>query len=806
MKWSAALDIALAVLLAGGSSAAATDTEFRPSTTDPTRSMRLQTTKEQDSSELIQQQEHHLRRLRQTDIENYHIWSSEEIESKLKELADKYPDFVRLSTTQDRYGLPRAGGPNDCPFVDGDGCPNSFLEIQDFKAHPEGSDSSNRLPEVFWSGCLHGNERVGPTAVMEAAILLLESAQCEMYVAKDPGGKGDTCLDDLASKGIDIKHRQWLSRLVTTRRIVMMPTSNSLGYFRNQREEDGIDPNRDFPFDVQHANECMRTVAGRSLNEIFRDHMFQLSLTYHGGMEVIGYEWGAPTYLNYLSPDDTAQAEIAAAYSRYGGAFKSSPAYKYGTMNDEVYFVRGGFEDWACKYTQIHDCLRRLLAIRLHLLLGSWSLFHKVITRANICCMIRFLCSDAGSWDPDRVLPCEPTTFDGYPKEKSVYNDATLRAFNMLVETSDQKLPPPKTLGSSLNVMDADTAGNGHVSRNIRLALLSADLVQPYVGFLAAGDLPLKHDIIPTEPQEGKSCKETRSIDISEKESSVTVEWTVGGALSIDKTEVWFAKWDDLKDDQIDCASQDPDLTGFTNVTLTSASKGTGAFSENGPSPTLKTLRIKGKTIGPVFTAKLDLPSGMQISDKFVVIAKARVDQDWGTQPKIVKPDRNAQSHIANARTNPDWHYESAGKVIQGRKDWYSPPLTLNVVSEKDEEEEIKEEEAEEKVEREEGLDSPSSEDTSNIPTKSGTKTSGTENEEGPLSSSWGRLFIFLGVSFTLICCCNYCRKSDRRRIKTSEIFEEDDDFIFDSKPYSDAVDDEYMDDDSVDSGDIELS
>jgi hypothetical protein len=317
-------------------------------------------------SNLFQQAEHlegetqhnYLRQLSQTDIKSYHIWSSEEIEAKLKELADTYPDFVKLSTTQERYGLPRAGGSNDCPFVEGDGCPNSFLEIQDFKAHPEGSDSSNRLPEVFWSGCLHGNERVGPTAVMEAAILLLEAAQCEYFLAKDPDGKGYICRDELGKKGIDIKHRQWLSRLVTTRRIVMVPTSNSLGYFQNQREENGNDPNRDFPFDVQHPQDCMKTIAGRSLNEIFREHMFQLALTFHGGMEVIGYEWGAPTYLNYLSPDDTAQAEIASAYSRFGGSFSVSPAYKYGTMNDEVYFVRGGFEDWACKQLLNHCDIR----------------------------------------------------------------------------------------------------------------------------------------------------------------------------------------------------------------------------------------------------------------------------------------------------------------------------------------------------------------------------------------------------------------------------------------------------------------
>lgn len=94
-------------------------------------------------------------------------------------------------------------------------------------------------------------------------------------------------------------------------------------------------------FDVTDATACFKTIAGRTLNEIFREHMFQLSLTFHGGMEVVAYEWGAPTYYGPLSPDDTAQAVIAGAYSQYGGKFSTSKQYDYGTMNDKVYYVRG---------------------------------------------------------------------------------------------------------------------------------------------------------------------------------------------------------------------------------------------------------------------------------------------------------------------------------------------------------------------------------------------------------------------------------------------------------------------------------
>ena len=97
----------------------------------------------------------------------------------------------------------------------------------------------------------------------------------------------------------------------------------------------------------------MQTIAGRTANEIYREHMFQLALTFHAGMEVVAYEWGAPSWLDHLSPDDEAQAAIGGAYSRYGAGWSNSKPYEYGTMNDEVYFVRGGMED--CKlHTQYH--------------------------------------------------------------------------------------------------------------------------------------------------------------------------------------------------------------------------------------------------------------------------------------------------------------------------------------------------------------------------------------------------------------------------------------------------------------------
>ena len=101
------------------------------------------------------------------------------------------------------------------------------------------------------------------------------------------------------------------------------------------------------------------------------------------------------------------------------------------------------------------------------------------------------------------------------------------RALVFLVETSDKKGPAVTEWGNSYNVLggrsgsdehlsqsrsvttDGNERGNGHVPRNVRLALSAIDAVQPYVCvnkvLSTPGGLP-------------------------------TLEWSVGGAFSVDAT------------------------------------------------------------------------------------------------------------------------------------------------------------------------------------------------------------------------------------------------------------------------------
>lgn len=662
--------------------------------------------------------------------ERYEILPSDAIFERMQTLVANYPTFATLTTTQEWFGLPRAGGKDDCPFdknykVQGEGCNNYVLILQDKEAFPEdpdvqlggggdyyinqedgwfkeqeGNDGSSEpqksgwryVPDVFLSGAVHGNERVGPSSLLEMAELLVEAAYCESlprmkYKPKNDSNSAEeaqkweqevtsakACRQNLASdKGIPSHQRQWLARLVSTRRTIIIPTANALGYSRDTREEGRIDPNRDFPFDItpDRNMDCMQTIAGRSINELFRSHLFPIGLTFHGGMEVVSYEWGAPTYLNKDAPDAAAQDAIASAYSRYANGFPGHVPYDYGTMNDKVYYVRGGMEDWAF----------------------------------------------AGSWDPERVVQCNPATFGGYPAEKTTYNNSTLRAFNMLIETSDPKAPARNELGKrSQPLVSSNDANNGHIARNMRLALLAMDVVEPYVSIRGVEGMTFEDDVTPGvnmrryngmshfdnskivwvpgtdmgDDGSGDTNKTHGERKALSKTSTTTISWTAGGAFNIDNTNLIYGPWDLLPSNLADANDGTypsaetmaliNSLDNFITVDPSNADEeglvGRSRWHVNGPHPTKSP-----NDENPTFEAEIDLskyPPGTTLA----IFAKAKVDKNWLEPAANVGPSGlGPVSHIVNARRNPNYFASNAGKIIRGRKDdwWYSVPITLVV-------------------------------------------------------------------------------------------------------------------------------
>jgi hypothetical protein len=247
----------------------------------------------------------------------------------------------------------------------------------------------------------------------------------------------------------------------------------------------------------------------------------------------------------------------------------------------------------------------------------------------------------------------------------------------MLVETSHLKIPPTNMLGNSKNVLSKDTSGNGHVSRNIRLALLSADLVEPYLSIVAVNDLALSDDVVPLA--ERKCGTAAQRVMVPKNVDQITLEWTVGGALEIDETVLWVSKT--VSGGSIDCLSQpsrEAIEASFQRVEPNGATSGSGYFAMKGPSPHPRISNTDTEpSLGPVFLATVDI-SSMKAGEKVTVITSARVDNSWTKRPASnVGPDMAPQAHVVNARTNPDWHFESSGKFVKGRLDWFSIPIEI---------------------------------------------------------------------------------------------------------------------------------
>jgi hypothetical protein len=356
--------------------------------------------------------------------------------------------------------------------------------------------------------------------------------------------------------------------------------------------------------------------------------MFQLALTFHAGDKSISYEWGATSYegTTSLSPDNEAQVQLAGAYSRYGGAFGNDPEYKYGTHNDMVYSIRGGMEDWAY----------------------------------------------AASWDKDKTASCNPSTYDGYEQQKTMYDDGMFRSFNFLVEAGRSKAPSTN-LGSNFEVLNSMGLGNGHIPRNIRLSLLAVDMVEPYVSIKSVDGIGVSDDIAPLTSKIDGSCWQEKSFSIPEGKTEIAIEWSVGGAFNVDHTSIVHGKRSDAPE-LSNCVSHPESIRLNDAFTSSGGFSGSGKFHENGQN-------LGNLSTGSIFTTKVDT-SKLVKGDSIVVFAMAQVDTSWSNQPADIDPQIPPQSHVVNARTNPDWEYKlTNGKLVKGRRDWYSVPVTITITA-----------------------------------------------------------------------------------------------------------------------------
>eukprot|EP00920_Eleutheroschizon_duboscqi_P016962 GHVT01040356.1.p1 GENE.GHVT01040356.1~~GHVT01040356.1.p1 ORF type:complete len:1529 (-),score=184.74 GHVT01040356.1:1739-6325(-) len=334
----------------------------------------------------------------------------EEILSQFEKLATDFPHLVQITTARKRYKHLNWNS-------DWYKCGNKDCEIPIIHLATKETLRPS-TPEIFFSGTVHGNERIGPNAALELALFL-----CHTYgVSKQ------------------------ITYLLNHRSIYIMPFPNSWGYAKNTRTENWHDPNRDFPYSRQ-AGSCMVTYAAKAVNEIFREHVFRLAVTWHGGVRVISYPWGSldhsyrdPSqhYSKWKSrnaPDHSALKEVASELQAAAGRDSSGEwFYPEGTMTDTVYPVVGGMEDWAY---------------------GGWQ------------------------ESPNPISVCKPTENGGYPSDRTVYEQNMLRCAMYLVEASDEKEPKEAEYGGADDLWNPNPVCPCHIPRNTRIGLKMIELAEP---------------------------------------------------------------------------------------------------------------------------------------------------------------------------------------------------------------------------------------------------------------------------------------------------------------------------------------
>ena len=138
----------------------------------------------------------------------YKMLDYDTIYDTLYALQEQYPNLIDVYTAQEApFELP---SPGSCGSSGP--CRQVYARITDETTLPD-----KDRPEVFLSGALHGNERVGPTTTLEFVRMLLKH-----YTASTT-----------STASTSTRSQDWLTRLVSRRALWVMPSANAYGYYHN---------------------------------------------------------------------------------------------------------------------------------------------------------------------------------------------------------------------------------------------------------------------------------------------------------------------------------------------------------------------------------------------------------------------------------------------------------------------------------------------------------------------------------------------------------------------------------------------
>ena len=551
----------------------------------------------------------------------YHDTSYEVIQQRSSDLNGPFAKAIAANLL---LGIPPATPKG---ILGGTSCSPNVIRVTDI-----GSIVKDReRPQIFISGEIHGDERVGPLASLVTAEILVWASNCEVNKMEDFCKK-------LTEINIKPNDRIWLAYLATRRDTYIVPTVNCLGYIENRRDDAGIDPNRDFSYGRKDDN-CMTSTTAKIIDSIMNYNLIQIVITFHGGMTAISYTWGSNNHKkpNDRSPDDNSNFDIANYMQQYAGKAENS-LYPVGRMNSVVYPVDGGMEDWIY----------------------------------------------AAGWDKNNVASCK--------NMKSDKNGADNKALVFLVETSDRKKPLENTLGSCDDILNVTAKSNGHIPRNVRLSLLAIDVLQPYncftsiatekisggirfnIKWIVGGgfnvdstwvsirEAPITYESLYNHQSEWSYILNNLNIPTSDALNTVKATFSLNGismkneSIMLSKNQMGKTQWD----------------SRHTNASDFSFSADFSLYSGDSATDTTRKSTVIVTSMKP---------------GKYWIIVWSRVDSKWGQSNQGFPANTMPQSYLANARTSSsNWGTTTDSKskhkndrLIKGRKYWPSDPILITI-------------------------------------------------------------------------------------------------------------------------------
>lgn len=295
----------------------------------------------------------------------------------------------------------------------------------------------------------------------------------------------------------------------------------------------------------------------------------------------------------------------------------------------------------------------------------------------------------AAGWDRATNKKCKESFAFNVSSYISSENEVNNRALVFLVETSDLKKPRDPSLGGPGDLLDNRASSNGHVPRNLRLGLLSIDILQPYTCFTGIESTTSKSGGI--------------RLDLS---------WTVGGSFAVDQTFLMLLPAP-LSSSELLAHGSDytfllRTLDKLGNISTTdsyaagpqrrvstvqsgrthwgaslgdaSLFKASVYITSHSADHSSVTISVSNGTTSSSSSSTSD--SGVQVSlspGAYWVVGWSMVDQHWGAGEQGFPAESHPQSFLVNGRSNIGWQSNNGDKSLTGRLFWPSDPLVVLV-------------------------------------------------------------------------------------------------------------------------------